>query len=303
MKGHPSTADPNQKILDRLLTEGAREILDSGLTESDMEKLHNIKHELGICVRWGRFTKETLDSLLVDMDTLIFLKKDGEGTSVKRNPYEALFENDKDLLLGASGKSKLARQYVMLSLVKKLCGSLKTLINQELAGFEIIDEHIEGELLHCVNIEESVLMSPADDDSPEITATLERGKVGSDCTHRRTTFRQVYAHEGTASDSDELHEFCKDCRRIVNVRVLSSKTAAKRGGRALVNNFLKRACPHREGSWKKGEEGKVALCSSCGEPIPNPGKLNWVSVGLEPYGDNPEQDVIVRFSGLSEMEE
>lgn len=287
-----------------LVEKTPEEILASGFTEIDIENLQNIKYELGICVKWGALTERMYQALMEGMDTLVFLETEkGEPPIVKRNPYEALFDRDKERINGPDDASHESRKYVLLHMTKKLLGALKTRINKELEEFTFIGEQVDGELAEIIQYgygpdeEEMDLVDHTDAikavSPPVINAQIDASK----CRHRRTTVKQI-ASTKTSSRMDELHTFCKDCKEFLGLRKLTSRSPAFPS-----RNWSKpAACTHRNGSWKEGEEGKTAICSSCDEIVPNPQKFEWQKAGLEPFGDDPELDEIQSFNVLKEME-
>lgn len=271
------------------------EILDMVLTEDDKEALHGIKHELGLCIKWGALTEQFFQSMLDGMDTLVFIEteKDEPGV-VKRNPYESLFDQDKARINSSSDKARLCRKYALLHLLKKLLGALKTRVNQELNAIEIIDDETEMELKALLaegpDEEEMDLVGrkkPRKDER-EIIAQVD---VGDDrgCHHNRLTIRQVRADQ-SKSGLDEMHSYCKECRQVIRVEVLGTKTPKQ-------DSWFSRPrqCLHREVHWREGQEGQVAECAYCEQEVPNPEKYQWSKVGLEPFGDNPEDDEIMSF--------
>lgn len=279
------------------------DVLNNVLSESEKDTLHNIKYELGTCVKWGTLTENMFTAMLQSMDMLVFLENEkAEPRVVKRNPYEALFPKDQERLNGSHDKAAMFRRYILLHLLKKLLGSLKTYVNREIDGIEVIDEDTEMEL-------KSLLGTGADEEEMDLVGTTSSGegdreivaKVSSaedpDCRHNRLTMRQVWA--GTSkSGLDELHKYCKECRRVIQVEVLGSKTKKSKRGWF----FEPRECRHPRVRWQEGAEGKTAVCSveECGQVIPNPETYRWVKVGLEPYGDDPSQDEVIRIPACKE---
>lgn len=271
------------------------EILDAVLTEADKEALHDIKGELSICIKWGAVTSQILQSLLDDLDTLVFLETGEErGGLVKLTPYESLFVPDQARINSSSEKSRLCRKYVLLNLLKKLLGALKTRVNQELNSIEIIDEETELELKALLaedpDEEEMDLVGrkKPDREEREIIAQVD---VGEDrgCEHKRLTIRQVRADD-SHSGLDEMHSYCKDCRQVIRMQVLGTKTPKRESWFSRP-----RQCLHQQVHWKEGLEGQVAECAHCGQEVSDPKKYQWTKVGLEPFGDKPEDDEIMSF--------
>jgi len=286
-----------EDLTDALLDDTPENVLAQVLTESDLEALHNIKHELGICIKWGALTGKMYQGIMEGMDTLVFLETEkAEPAVVKRNPYEALFDRDKEIINGSTESSYMSRKYVLLQLTKKLLGALKTQVNKELSQMPCINDEVEGELREIIQYgsdhpsEEE--MSLVDSQPTEVVAKIDASK----CIHRRTTVKQIPSTK-TASRMDELHTFCKDCKGFLTLRKLNSRSvvSARDWGKPV-------PCQHPNGSWKEGEEGKTAICSKCDSVVPNPQKFEWGKAGLEPFGDDPEKDEIQSFSMLKEME-
>lgn len=292
-----------EETLERLLTSSAQEILDSTFSEVDLENLHNIKYELGICIKWGMITKDVFEDLMTRVDSLVFLENECPHTHegfVKRNPYDALFDREKARINGPDEKSKMARDYVLLHTLKKLLGALKTHVNQKLAKFETIDDVTEGDLMEILQYgpnafegpdeEEMDLVDPMDKDgSGEIRAIVSHG----DCSHRRTTVKQIPAAK-TASRMNELHTFCKDCKTSIGIQITRTRTSGI-GSRSSDWKREPLPCQHLKAVWKEGEEGKVALCADCKEEHPRPESVHWSKAGLEPFGDDPDKDEIISF--------
>jgi hypothetical protein len=182
-------------------------------------------------------------------------------------------------------------------ILKKLLGALKTRVNKESEKIETIDDFTEGELQEIIRYgydepdeEEMDLVTALKDEHEqgEIIAAVDHRK---DCPHRRQTVKQIPSTK-TESRMDELHTFCKDCKSFLEIQKLKTRTTSRKikdWGKPL-------PCQHRNGHWKDGEEGKTAICSNCDEVVPNPEKFEWSKAGLEPVGDDPEQDEIQHFA-------
>jgi hypothetical protein len=287
-----------EDLTDRLLDGTPEKILDEVFSEDELENLQSIKQELGLCVNWGTLIDNMYQMLMGGMDTLVFLETENDSPQVvNRSPYEALFERDKVLINGSDEKSQIARKYVLLMIMKKLLGALKTRVNKEFEKIETIDDFTEGELQEMIRYgyddpdeEEMDLVSALQDESDqgEIIAAVDHR---DNCVHRRQTVRQIPSTK-TGSRMDELHTFCKDCKRPLEIQQLKTRTTGKR-----IRDWGKpMPCQHHNGHWKDGEEGKTAICSACDEVVPNPEKFEWSKAGLEPVGDDPEQDVMQHFT-------
>jgi hypothetical protein len=287
-----------EDLTDRLLDGTPEEILDQVFSEVDLENLQSIKMELGLCINWDTLIDGMYQMLMGGMDTLVFLETESDSPQVvKRNPYEALFDRDKARINGSDDKSQTARKYVLLMILKKLLGAVKTRVNKEFDKIETIDDFTEGELQELVRYgdpdepdeEEMDLVTALQDeaDQGEIIAAVDHR---NDCPHRRQTVKQIPSTK-TESRMDELHTFCKDCKQSLEIQKLKTRTTSRKAkdwGKPM-------PCQHRNGHWKDGEEGKTALCSDCKEVVPNPEKFEWSKAGLEPVGDDPSQDEIQSF--------
>lgn len=278
----------------------AESLLQQCLTPEEYESLMSIRHELSDCIRWGKVVDEALPPILDSIEHIIM----NAGDTAKRIPFEALFDRDQDFLYGDDPKVELRKKFVFYKLTLKLLGALKTRINQEMDKIVLLDDEEAGEL--------EALLAPEPDEEEmdlvegtEDTKDLRQGREirasiisGGDvnCSHVRTTMKMVKSGQ-TDSGKDEIRVYCKDCRRTIRRDILGT-TTSKRGSSRGTGGFWQRQrerladlpCRHPKATWKEGEEGKTALCTSCGEPHPNPERLDWTSVGLEPYGDNPDED-------------
>lgn len=292
---------------DLLLKQTPEEILEGLFTEVELENLINIKQEMSICIKWGVLTKHMYQNLLDNMDTLVFLETENEEpATVKRNPYESLFARDQAVINGPTDKAQISRKIVLLYLLKKLLGALKTHVNQELEQIKTINDSAEGELQEMIlygvddpDEEEMDLVSELNDEDTtrgEILAVVDHRPT---CMHRRTTIRQIPSTK-TASRMDELHTFCKDCKAALGLQKMNTRTTLQRSREWLDRG--PKVCYHPNGTWKEGEEGKTAICSSCKGVVPNPNKFRWEEVGLEPFGDDPELDEIQSFTNLKSVE-
>ena len=259
------------------------------ITAEEKEALHNIKYELGLCVKWGVLTQNMLDALVQSMDMLVFLENENSNPSVvKSNPFEALFPKDQSLIKD-SPNSAVLRRYVLLGLLKKLLGSMKTQINKELKNLLFTDLEASG------TSEESEMAQN------EIVATIYTGE-NRNCSHSNISIRQISPSK-SPSAKEELHTYCKLCRQIVKREILSSTGSGsnkKHKERGFSHYYSEkrtgiqpRVCKHPSVIWKEGEEGNTALCSVCSDTIKNPQDFKWVSAGLEPYGDDPSQNEVL----------
>lgn len=288
-------------FIEGLMGKSPREILENSLTEREREHLLGIKHELSSQIRWGRVTEESLQALQEFVDTLVFLEKEDRSPHVvKSNPYSSLFPQEKEYLNGPSPKAHQARKYVMLLLVKKLLGSIKTALRKDLESIRFLSDEEEIDLQDLLSEdpdeeEMDLVEETKEENSRAIVAQISM-EDGRECSHLKTTVRQKSA-SSTDSGLEELHFYCRDCGKVYRKDVLSSKGRLDRQPAARVG-----PCRHPSGIWKEGEEGKTALCGLCKEPLEEPDNVAWVAAGLEPYGDNPEEDEILVIPAQNKKE-
>jgi len=292
-------------FIEGLVGKSPREILENSLTEREREHLLGIKHELSSQIRWGRVTEESLQALQEFVDTLVFLEKEDRSPQVvKRNPYSSIFPKEKEYLNGPSPKAHQARKYVMLLLVKKLLGSIKTALRKDLESIRFLSDEEEIDLQDLLSEdpdeEEMDLVEETKEESSRPIVAQISMEDGKGCGHLKTTVRQKSA-SSTDSGLEELHFYCRDCRKIYRKDVLSSKHH-QTSGNSLEQTARVGPCRHPSGIWKEGEEGKTALCGLCREPLENPDNIAWVAAGLEPYGDNPEEDEILVIPAQNKKE-
>ena len=295
-----------EDLTDRLIDGSPQELLNELFTEDELGNLRDIKMELGLCINWKAFIEHTYQVIMGNMDALVFLETEKNTPQVvSRNPYEALFKPDQVRINGPDKKSQKARKYVLLMIMKKLLGALKTRMKKEVDGFEYIDDEDAGELQEMIHYG----YDEPDEEEMDFVSALqdgqERGEIiagvdhRQDCRHLRKTIKQIPSTK-TKSRMDELHTFCKGCKKPLKVRKLDTRTIGKR----IRGQNKPMPCQHRHGHWKDGEEGKTALCTVCKEVVPNPKKFEWLKAGLEPVGDDPSKDEIQSFAvgELKEME-
>jgi hypothetical protein len=262
------------------------------------------------------------DALLAGMDQLVFLEESGiDPEVVKRNPYNALFPADQYTINGPSEKSQLSRRYVLLKLLKKLLGALKTQVNKEIEKIVALDDadyrtlaelaEKEADLLAPADEEETDMVPPVEDDELEIVAKVDTKSSPCSSDHRRTSCTQV-PHTHTKSTCDELHTYCKDCGDLVGIRVLKSRGLRNGSRRASWRRRAKtrvpEKCGHKNAHWGEGETGRIAYCADpkCNERLSDvqTASMLWEAAGLEIYGDKPADDEIQHFpsAAADEME-
>ncbi len=287
--------------------EEAEIVLNSSLTEEDRSALLSIKHEINFNIRWGRVVEEAFGPIVEGMESIIFsggqgLVKDTYGIPMQA-PTDSLFDNERRRL-EEGDKAQLFKHFVVLSLTKKLLGALKTRTNRALADIRTLSSDEEFDALCALEggpisdaLPEEAIDAEFSEEDPkvgqssdeEITAHLELAHGVRDCNHTCVTIRRVKASVPGAMD--HLETFCKDCRRVINVVVLHSQKKSREVGKS-------EECQHRYAEWVPGKEGHTAQCvdkSACTHIITAEIELKqikWINAGLEPYGDDPEQDEV-----------
>ena len=288
--------------------EEAEILLNSSLTEEDQSALLSIKHEINFNIRWGRVVEEAFGPIVEGMESIIFsggqgLVKNTYGTP-QQAPVDSLFDNEMRRL-EEGDKAQLFRHFVVLSLTKKLLGALKTKTNRALADIRTLSSDEEFNALCALEggpssdaLPEEAIDAEFSEEDPEvgqssdeeITAHLELAHGEWDCKHVRTIVRRIKASVPGAMD--HLETFCKDCRNVINVVVLHRQKKTRKIGKS-------EKCQHRCAEWVPGKEGHTAQCadqSACTHIITAEIELKqikWINAGLEPYGDDPEQDEVI----------
>lgn len=261
--------------------EEAQRILDDYLGSEDQETLDFIRRETNQLIRWGELINESFPPMLDAIENVF-----NTGAHTKKVPLDNLLDIDLESLYGDDPRSKVRRRYVFLHLLKKLLGGLKTRVNQELKEIIFLSSEDEDDLT-------DILEEGGEDDvrtggETQIIASLEAD--GGVCEHPRTKIRRI-----TGSMSEALLEtYCKDCRKVVMTKQVQGTT--KLGlSQSRKKDKKPKVCTHSSAHWKEGEEGRTAICSDCQGIVPNPQKFEWIKAGLEPFGDDPEQDEVIKL--------
>jgi hypothetical protein len=261
---------------DLVTPEEALHVLGTCLTEDEKEELVSIRHQISDEIDWKDLVGSVMSEFLCLMDGVIL-----EGNSSEVIPFELLRETEQDYLYGDHENVDTRKKFVMLLLIKKLLGALKQDVNKSLDSIleNILDYEVESELNSIANGEEV----DDGDGVVELSAIVSLGEDGSvACSHVHKTVRKLPA-DGKKRKLDVLQTECRSCGEpLGKPRVCGSpfKSASKNP----------KVCKHDEAEWKEGEEGQTAICFDCGGVAPDPGKYKWATVGLEPYGDDPETD-------------
>jgi len=285
---------------DKSLFKEAADLLDQALTPGEIERLMGIRHDVNFNIHWKNVVKDTLDSLLTDIETLLF-----EGTEglVKEPPIASLFPVEQDFLKQGH-KPDVYQHWLVLMVTKKLLGALKTRVNKELKKIPVLDREDETDLQNIIDSEfeveeedDGVLgMTSRSELDDEIIARLHLGDRDP-CQHFKTKIRRVKANGD--GRHQKLQTYCVKCRNIVSEKtVKASKKKNKKGKGKGAKPFKAGTCLHRKIKWVAGEEGRTAECSNsnCSYRISDPEALldfDWEAAGLEPCGDDPSQDEVI----------
>ena len=263
-------------MLDDVVTpEEALHVLGTCLTEDERVELVSIRHQLSDEIDWKDLVASMKAEFLWLMDGVII-----EGNCSEVIPFELLRETEQDYLYGDHENVDTRKKFVMLLLIKKLLGALKQSVRKDLDEIleDILDFEVEDELK---SIAEGRELGAEDElDVVAVVAPQPDGTI--ECFHTHKTVRKIPA-DGKGRKLDVLQTQCRRCGEdLGKPRVCGSpfKDAPKDP----------KKCQHEEAEWKEGEEGQTAICFGCGGVAPNPAKYKWATVGLEPFGDDPETD-------------
>ncbi len=265
------------------VVDDAEDVLESNLTTGDCFQLHEIYRQVNGQIKWQYVLDNIFPELLSMVEDLI--AEDREDLTKGGSVWKDVSERDRELFEDGSPKAMARRHTLLLALVKKLLGGLKTRVNQNRGDIRVLSEEEEDALQEVINRQEDALRKATDNqeledalDEIEIPASVEIAPSG-ECRlggkHRRTTIR--WRRKNTEMSRDT---FCLDCGKYIE------QESTPRGRSNEV-------CLHSEALWVEGKEGQEAICSGCGEPIKDPSTFKWIKAGLEPYGDDPSQDEAV----------
>jgi len=264
------------------LADEAGDVLSETLTEEDRVQLQEIYKAIGKQTQWGKAIDKAFPTLLGLAEEMVKT----EGLAKEGGPWFNVLEHEQCLFDDREPKA-MARQHLLLLLIaKKLLGGLKTRVNQGMGDVRVLSQEEEVELEAIVEeaVEAQDLRDLVDGWNSqqerkvvqrEVVAQIDIAPQGG-CLrskqHGRTTvywkrlngimFREVY---------------CKDCRQVIETVKALRQAAPKE-------------CHHPNAEWVEGKEGEEAVCSNCEKPIENPSTYQWITAGLEPYGDDPSQD-------------
>jgi len=133
-----------------LASQEARDILESHLSQDDIERLQGIRHELSAHVKWGPLVDDTFFKVLEMLDGALWM---GNPKHAKKCPFDQLFEAEQDYL----AKDMVRRKnYVTFLLLRKLLGALKTRLNQEMDRIPVLTSAEEDDLLECIQENEDL---------------------------------------------------------------------------------------------------------------------------------------------------
>lgn len=263
----------------------AEEILNTALTEDDLETLKSIRYDLNAQVNWRELVRESFPAMVLTMETILF-----EPSQKNTAPVESLFPAAQDWLEEPE-KGEVRRHFLTLLLLKKLLGALKTRVNKELQNIPQLTLEQELDLRDYAQ-EKNELQEEGDmlhqrfdfprEGKPHIRASMVRTSSEYDAKscppHVRIAVTKIHRNGKRFKRT-----YCKDCRRELSLELLTKETET-----AL-------QCQHKAAEWVEGQEGKVAKCSApnCDYIMPNPEKFLWREAGLEPFGDDPGADEVV----------
>jgi hypothetical protein len=273
------------------LAEEAQDVLDQTLTEEDKATLQEVYKDFSGQIRWGRVIDNAFPILLGMVEELL----EADEMAKEGGPWDMV--NSSDMLLFEDGDDKsMARKHsLLLMLAKKLLGGLKTRMNQSMKDIRVlsVNEEIELEALveAAEETERELRMDEEEIDEDEETPWEEESAVArhevvanidiapeGDCRqsgrHIRTTVRWKRLNGDMFQET-----YCKDCRQVVKKVAATKRTLPS-----------PKVCQHPGAEWLEGQEGREAVCTECKGPIENPDTYQWITAGLEPFGDDPTTD-------------
>ena len=315
--------------------EEAQLVLDNSLTEEDFSQLHILFHELSASIKWGNMVEKYLKPFLTDMENVVFnntykLTKRGEI------PFHKLFIIEQELI----EQKQLYKNYIMLMLVKKLLGALKTRVNQFLDDIpsltldqedelrEIIESIEDGQHEDNGNIYDSEIHRKffnrnQEFDEEEMDLIQEQSEQVWGLQTPISGYEDYHTEKGIMITADftrlESDTNCHHHRTVTTLvteggieylrekckscrSILKNQETIKNKTHVLTTANPEK-CEHKQVLWIKGKEGHEAICSNCNlHPVPDPGKYNWTEVGLEPYQDDPSKDEILNLGGAMSCE-
>ncbi len=296
------------------LADEAQIVLKETLNEEDKVTLQGIHKDFGSQILWGRVIDNAFPVLLEMVEDLLETK----GLAKEGGPWHAVFESETALFKETDDKSMARKHFLLLMLAKKLLGGLKTRVNQSMEDIRVLSDNEEIEL--------EALMEEADiraeelkdrDPEPDIRVGYHHAGPNNSLVSSRATSRglpPIFEEESTAVRHEVVAEidiapegdcrqngrhtrttmrwkrlngdmfqetYCKDCRQVI-------KRAETQRQRRIPEE-----CQHLNAEWVGGHEGSEATCTECKAPIPNPETYQWISAGLEPYGDDPTKDEVI----------
>jgi hypothetical protein len=263
-------------------------VLGTCLTEDEKEELVAIRHQLSEKIDWGNLVSSMKAELMCLIDGVI-----SDGTCSREIPFDHLRETEQDFLNGEHDNGDTRKRFVMLLLIKKLLGALKQDVGKTL------DRIVEDTLDYEDEVALKRVVDQGAEDEVEVSAVIAPQEDGTICFHLHKTVRKIPA-DGKTRKVDVLQTQCRKCGEdIGKPRICRSH----RFSDSATTPVSPKTCQHSEAEWEEGSEGQKAICFDCGEEAPDPGKYKWADVGLEPYGDVPDEDeleVIINSIGGEE---
>lgn len=156
--------------------EAAEELLTSSLTQEEVGRLMGIRHELNAHLMWKRLAELSLHLLQSKVLRPALIE---ETDMAKRVPFLELFKGEQEFLQGDgnSKKANLRKTFVMLKLLKKLLGALKTGVNRELEAIRILTSDEEDEVRQVLAMRELDAADYEQDAAPEAETDLETDEL------------------------------------------------------------------------------------------------------------------------------
>lgn len=242
------------------------------LLRSEVSQLDLPHHHLNSNVRWTKLASHATSILAAILKDGL-LREDGKPPVwVRRSLKETLTGPEREDLFRPS-RTAIRQRFLLLVFLRKLLGAMKQRINRELADLQPLSQEDEDDLLRTV--EDLYGRAISDDEALQLLYPRAGG-----CTHHR---KRIYYNGGFTTT------VCGACKKVLHHDDRTEKPNAPQAHRC-------------RGQWIPGKEGKEARCvdPDCQRTISNPERFNWQECGLEPYGDDPEKDEIIRLQEVME---
>jgi hypothetical protein len=269
----------------------------------EREILVQIVREASRETRWGQLTRLACRVLLAVLGS-IYSDKTPEWMKSKASDWK-LLPNEKKLLFTGS-RTRLAKEYLLLLMARKLVGALKQEINRRIQELEPLGIEEEENLFAEVSLLEEVEIEDVgaliqDGYFPhsamplagkllrneEVITISEKKPLPCGCPSINLGRYWNYKK----SEVEEI-EKCLSCGKTISMSKKKKEPEKPIG-----------PCRHPNARWAEGREGKDAVCTKCEAPIENPGRFLWEAAGLEPFGDDPSKDETIPITYIFHGEE